>query len=62
MFASFRFLAHRLLFRQDFFDTIDQMLGAERFGDIIVNLGNVQPKDFIDALGFCSEDNDRDMA
>jgi hypothetical protein len=49
------------LLTQDFLDAVEQILRTERLGDIVIHLGDVQAKDFIDALCLGRDDDHRNV-
>src|SRR4030067_2605113 len=46
----------------DLLHALEQLLGAEGFGDVVTHLGDMQPHHLVDGLGLGGDHNDRDLA
>src|SRR3990172_1625575 len=47
---------------QDLLYALEQLLGAEGFGDVVIHFGDMQPQHLVDGLGLGGDHNDWDLA
>lgn len=47
---------------EDLFHAVEQFLGAERLGDVIIHLGDVDAQHAVDVLGLGGDDDNGDVA